>query len=138
MPLQALDTSTPAPEPLAAWAAAIASATDLCVLLDARAALVAASVGFAQLVGAPVAELAGRPLFPEILQVLDFSDGAPVSSAELGRTPPLLALSAGVLARSLLRVRRADRTCLTLDAVSTPVAGRDGIVAGSVTFIHTV
>jgi len=138
VPLQALDAGTPAPGPLAAWAAAIASATDLCVLLDARAALVAASGGFAQLVGVPVAELTGRPLFPEILQVLDFSDGALISSADLGRTPPLLALSAGVLARSLLRVRRADRSCLTLDAVSTPVAGADGIVAGSVTFLRTV
>jgi len=125
--------------PLATWAAAVRGASEACVLLDDQATVAAASPAFAELVGVPVAALTGARLFDSVLRVLDWGAEAPVRAEEAARVPPLLALSAGALARSLLRVRRRDGTCLTLDAVSSPLHGRpeDGIV-GSVTFLHLV
>lgn len=125
--------------PLAAWASAVRSASEACVLLDTQAAVAAASPAFAELVGVPMAELVGAQLFDTVLRVLDFNGGLPVPAEEVSRVPPLLALSAGALARSLLRVRRPDGTCLTLDAVSSPLhtASAEG-VQGSVTFLHLI
>lgn len=125
--------------PLAAWATAVRSASEACVLLDTGAAVAAASPAFAELVGVPLAQLAGARLFDTVLRVLDFNGGLPVPAEEVSRVPPLLALSAGALARSLLRVRRPDGTCLTLDAVSSPLHAASGDdVEGSVTFLHLI
>lgn len=125
--------------PLSAWANAVSDSSEPCVLLDTTAAVVAASPTFGELVRVPVAELVGVPLFETVLTVLDFNAGAPVPAEELSRVPPLVALSAGALARSLLRVRRRDGTSLTLDAVSSPLHGSpDGGIRGSVTFLHAI
>jgi len=124
---------------LAAWATAVCSASEACVLLDSNAAVAAASPAFADLIGVPLMELAGARLFETVLRVLDFNGGLPVPAEEVSRIPPLLALSAGALARSLLRVRRPDGACLTLDAVSSPLhTVSDGGVQGSVTFLHRI
>lgn len=125
--------------PLTAWAAAVSAASEPCVLLDHDAAVLAVSPAFAELVGVPVAQLTGALLFQTVLTVLDFRVGMPAPAEEVSRVPPLVALSAGALARSLLRVRRPDGTCLTLDAVSSPLHGSpDGEVDASVTFLHAV
>lgn len=125
--------------PLAAWANAVRSASEACVLLDAHARVAAASPAFAELVGVPPVELEGARLFETVLSVLDFNGGLPVPAEEVSRVPPLLALSAGALARSLLRVRRPDGTSLTLDAVSSPLhAASSAEVEGSVTFLHLI
>lgn len=140
-PLRELQPSEPVGSrgPLAAWAAAVRSASEPCVLLDTEAAVAAASAAFAELVGVPLAQLAGVRLFDTVLVVLDFNGGLPVPVEEVSRVPPLLALSAGALARSLLRVRRPDGTCLTLDAVSSPLhAASASVVQGSVTFLHRI
>lgn len=125
--------------PLTAWAAAVSDASEPCVLLDHGAAVLAASPAFAELVGVPVTRLTGALLFETVLIVLDFRAGMPAPPEEVSRVPPLVALSVGALARSLLRVRRRDGTCLTLDAVSSPLhASTDGDICGSVTFLHPV
>lgn len=114
-------------------------ASEACVLLDTAATVAAASPAFAEMVGMPVDQLVGAALFGTVLQVLDFNGGLPVPAGEVSRVPPLVALSAGALARSLLRVRRPDGVCLTLDAVSSPLhGGPANAVQGSVTFMHVV
>jgi len=134
----------PAPEPgggeiLARWTAAVRGASEPCVLLDLAATVTAASPAFAEMVGMSVHQLAGASLFGTVLQVLDFNGGLPVPAGEVSRVPPLVALSAGALARSLLRVRRRDGTSLTLDAVSSPLrGGPENAVQGSMTFMHVV
>lgn len=109
------------------------------MLLAADASVVAASRTFGELAGVPQPDLAGSRLFGGVLEVLDFGAGHPVSADELARVPPLLALTADALARSLLRVRRPDGSCVTVDAISSPVHGApDDGVRGSVTFMRLV
>lgn len=135
VPMPALDGAGA----LAAWAAAVRQAPECCVLLDADATVTAASAAFARLVGVPVVELSEARLFDTVLRVLDFAAGLPVPDEEVSRVPPLVALSAGVLARSLIRVRRRDGSSVTLDAVSSPLQSPQGDgVLGSVTFVHLV
>lgn len=124
---------------LAGWAAAVRDASECCVLLDQDGTVTAASAPFAELVRVPLAELTGAALFDSVLRVLDFDVGLPVPPDELSRVPPLVALSAGALGRSLIRVRRRDGSCVTFDAVSSPLHGPDPAgVRGSVTFLHLV
>lgn len=139
-PLHRLEpaAATPAMGPLEAWAVAVRGASEACVVLDVDAKVVAASSAFAGLVGVPASQLAGAGLFDTVLEVLDFGAGHPVGVDELARVPPLLALTAGALARSLLRVRRRNGSCVTVDAVSSPLHAAPEDVRGSVTFLHVV
>lgn len=140
-PLYRLEPSAPTPAygALEAWAVAVRGAAEACVLLDGDAKVVAASSTFSALTGVPAGQLVGDGLFDTVLEVLDFGAGHPVGVDELARVPPLLALTADALARSLLRVRRRDGSCVTVDAVSSPLhaATGDG-VQGSVTFVRVV
>lgn len=117
------------------WALAVAGATEPSLVIDADMIVVALSPSFEELLGLPVPAV-GRGLLDEVLELLDFADGAQLAAGEIGKIPPLLAISSGRLARGLLRVRCAQNFC-TLDAVATPVAEL-GVVTGSLTFFSLV
>jgi PAS domain-containing protein len=82
----------------------------------------------------------GRKLLPRVLRLLDFGpDARELTEGEVGKIPPLLALSSGRLARGLLRVRSANGSC-TLDAIATPLMddNKPLVVVGSLTFFTQV
>jgi hypothetical protein len=72
-----------------------------------------------------------------VMKLLDFGDGFELNPAEVDKTPPLLALSSGRLARGLMRVRDAGDATRTLDAISTPLI-EQGAITGSLTFFGEV
>ena len=117
------------------WAAAVADAAEASLVIDDEAVIVAISASFERLLGLthPVVD---RPLLDGVLQLLDFADGGALDNSEIMKTPPLLALSSGRLARGLVRVRSASGAC-TLDAIATPLV-QDEQVVGSLTFFSTV
>jgi hypothetical protein len=126
----------PAPTALQRWARAVVAATEPCLLIDADAVIVAASASCQRLFGS-ARPLAGRPLLDGAVRLLDFSpDGGALTDNEVGKIPPLLALSSGRLARGLIRVECAGGAC-TLDAIATPI-GEAGVVRGSLTFFSPV
>lgn len=104
------------------------------LVIDVRHMIVATSLPFEALVGLQ-RPAAGQGLL-EVLTLLDFANGAPLSDAEIGKIPPLLALSSGRLARGLLRLRCGDTAC-TLDAIATPLFS-GGATIGSLTFFSRV
>lgn len=117
------------------WAATVAEAAEPSLVIDERAVIVAVSASFEELLGLtePVVD---RPLLHGVLQLLDFADGGALDAAEIAKTPPLLALSSGRLARGLVRVRCATGP-RTFDAIATPLL-QDNEVVGSLTFFSTV
>jgi hypothetical protein len=121
---------------VAKWAKAAADAEEHCLVIDHGALIVAISASFEALLGLTVTAI-GRPMVGSVLKLLDFGDGLELDEAEIGKTPPLLALSSGRLARGLMRVRSADGSSRTLDAISTPLIEQDTI-AGSLTFFGEV
>jgi hypothetical protein len=129
-PRQTFDSS------LAKWAMAAADAEEHCLVIDHGALIVAISASFEALLGLTVTAI-GRPMVGSVMTLLDFGDGLELGDAEIGKTPPLLALSSGRLARGLMRVRGAGDTCCTLDAISTPLIEQSAIT-GSLTFFSEV
>jgi hypothetical protein len=130
---------TPARPPAAAaldrWARAVGDAEEPSLVIDARQVIIATSLAFESLVGLR-RPATGQGLLDGVLQLLDFANGAPLSDAEIGKIPPLLALSSGRLARGLLRLSCGETAC-TLDAIATPLfAG--GVTVGSLTFFSRV
>ncbi len=121
--------------PLGRWAAAVAGAQELCLVLDAEAVIVAASVPFERLLGSD-GPVAGRDVLDGVLGLVDFADGGTLAEDEVSKIPPILALTSGRLARGLLRLGSLDGAC-TLDAVATPLRTA-GAVAGSLTFFNPV
>lgn len=117
------------------WSVAVSAAAEPSLVIDDRAVIVAISASFDQLLGLTESAI-GRPMLDGVLQLLDFADGAELTDGEVGKTPPLLALSSGRLARGLMRVRCASGAC-TLDAIATPLV-EPGRIAGSLTFFSTV
>jgi PAS domain-containing protein len=120
------------------WYAAVAAAEDPCLLLDANGLVGAVSAPFLTLFGLEsAAEVLGRGLLDDLLELVDFSAGSSrLAAAELERIPPLLSLRSGGLARGLLRARVEGRV-RTVDAVTTAVR-TDGQVSGSLTFFSAV
>ncbi len=120
------------------WASTVAGAYEPCMVLDRRAHIAAASMPACRLLGfAGPDDAIGRWLFDHSLPLLDFtSEGAPLSDEDLQRIPPVLALSSGLLARGVLRVRTRD-DIITMDAVSTPLRDHE-VVIGSLTFFCVV
>ena len=129
-PRQTFDSS------LAKWAMAAADAEEHCLVIDHGALIVAISASFEALLGLTVTAI-GRPMVGSVMTLLDFGDGLELGDAEIGKTPPLLALSSGRLARGLMRVRGAGDTRCTLDAISTPLIEQSAIT-GSLTFFSEV
>lgn len=121
-------------ESLRGWGGLVHRAPEPCLVLDRSGHIVACSRACAYLLGVPDAVAAvGRPLLDGATHLVDFTAaGSRLSEWELGRVPPLLALTTGGLARGLLRLR-SPHGIRTVDAVATPL--RDGAdVAGSLTF----
>ena len=105
------------------------------LVIDASEVIVATSPAFESLVGLH-RPAAGQGLLDGVLQLLDFADGGELAGAEIGKIPPLLALTSGRLARGLLRLRCGDTAC-TLDAIATPLFS-GGATVGSLTFFSRV
>lgn len=126
----------PLADPLGHWVRAVAGAVEPCLVVDSDGVIVAMSpscVGLMSLRTSPV----GADLRTGPLRLIDFSaDGGKLSETEVGKVPPILAVSSGRLARGLIRVRVGD-TAVTLDAIATPI-GVTGEVAGSLTFFSPV
>jgi hypothetical protein len=117
------------------WAAAVAGAAEPCLVIDHRAVVVAMSAALEDVLGLTEPPV-GRRLLGGVLKLLDFADGDVLTDVEVGKIPPLLALSSSQLARGLLRVRCADGNC-TFDAIATPL-GEGDRVTGSLTFLIPV
>jgi len=126
----------PPPDPLGHWVRAVAGAVEPCLVIDKRAVIVAMSqqcVAMLGLTRSPV----GASLREGPLKLIDFSaTGEKLPDNEVGKVPPILAVTSERLARGLIRLR-CDGTTYTLDAIATPI-GPPNAVAGSLTFFSPV
>lgn len=121
------------------WVAAVRAAVEPCLVIDDSAEVVAVSPSACSLLGFAAPDIVvGRVLYAsDLLTLVDFSPvPATLPDAEVEKIPPLLALASGRLARGLMRVRSGTRV-VTIDAVATPLSGRNG-VSGSLTFFCVV
>jgi hypothetical protein len=118
------------------WAVAVTAGEEPSLLIDGDAVIVAMSESLEELLGLEESPV-GRGLLDGVLRLLDFGPGGgELTEGEVGKVPPLLALSSARLARGLMRVRCAGGAC-TLDAVAAPLLD-GGRVAGSLTFLSAV
>ena len=129
-------TRQPVESSLAKWAMAAADAEEHCLVIDHNALIVAISASFEALLGLTVSAI-GRPMVGDVMTLVDFGDGFELTPTEVDKTPPLLALTSGRLARGLMRVRAAGDATRTLDAISTPLIEQTAIT-GSLTFFGEV
>lgn len=123
------------------WSDTVSVAVEPCLLIDRATTIAAVSSSCCDLLGlgAPL-DVIGRALLESELRLLDFTAAAgELTEQDVGKIPPLLALTSGRLARGLLRVRclGAERADATVDAITTPILAPDG-VAGSLTFFAEV
>lgn len=125
----------PPASPLARWGGAVAGAEDGCVVLDRGGWIVSISLRAAALLGADRRQLLGKHLL-EVVPFVDFDSGGS-DPAYAPRVPPLLALSAGTLARGIVRVQTQTGR-RTLDIVAAPLLGTDGLIAGSLSFLSPI
>jgi hypothetical protein len=127
----------PPPDPLGHWVRAVAGAVEPCLVVDKRAVIVAMSqpcVAMLGLARPPV----GASLREGPLKLIDFgAAGDRLPDNEVGKVPPILAVTSGRLARGLIRVR-CDGSVYTLDAIATPIGGSPDSAAGSLTFFSAV
>jgi hypothetical protein len=126
----------PVHDPLGHWVRAVSGAVEPCLVIDNRAVIVAMSPSCVAMFGLPKSPV-GASLRTGPLRLIDFStSGDKLSDQEVGKVPPILAVTSGRLARGLIRVRCEDAVC-TLDAIATPI-GPPETVAGSLTFLSSV
>jgi PAS domain-containing protein len=137
-PSAAPDPDPDLPEPLAAWVAVASASPDACLVLDHRGRVAGCSEQAAELLGEMRQRMRGRVLVGDVIEVVDFSAQAGPGDFYSMRIPPLMALASDMPARGLLRVRHGDGRRVTLDAVSAPLHGSGGHVAGSVSFLVAV
>ena len=84
---------------------AVAGAVEPCLVIDKRGVIVAMSQPCVAMLGMPRAPV-GASLREGPLKLIDFSAaGDKLSEHEVGKVPPILAVSSGRLARGLVRVR---------------------------------
>ncbi|WP_432982248.1 hypothetical protein [Dactylosporangium sp. CA-233914] len=122
------------------WGTTVDGAAEPCLVIDAEQVVVAMSVSFEKMLGLAESPV-GRPLLGEdehegVLRLLDFGDGMALEQTEVARTPTLMALTSGRLARGLIRLRCAQGPC-TFDAIATPLV-EDEAVVGSLTFFSAI
>lgn len=119
------------------WASAVQLAAEPCLLLDRAGAVVALSPACAELFSIQAKNAVGRRLVDGVLHLLDFNAvSGELPGWDVDKTPPLLAIHTGGLARGLLRVPGEGGTS-TVDAISTPIREGDAVV-GSLTFFASV
>lgn len=120
------------------WAGAADDANEACLVIDSSGVIAAASPSACDLLGFDSAQaVIGQCLYDGVLPLLDFtSSAAALIGGDVRKTPPILALTSGRLARGLLRVRSAGEI-VTMDAVATPLC-ENGVVIGSLTFFCLV
>jgi hypothetical protein len=123
------------------WASRVADATEPCLVIDAKALIVATSASCCTLLGlGDPPSTVGRFLLDGVLRLVDFTAArGELTQTEIDKIPPLLALSSGRLARGLMRVHDGVDGGLdaTVDAISTPLW--DGTTAvGSLTFFSAI
>lgn len=117
------------------WAAAVTAAEEPSLVINDDEIIVAISASFAELLGRREPSVGLNLL--DVLLLLDFTaDGAELPEGEVGKIPPLLALSSAGLARGLVRLQCAGGSCM-FDAVAAPLTD-GGQVIGSLTFFSTV
>ena len=139
VPTSPQQAATPeVPEPLAAWVAVASGSPDACLVLDHRGRVAGCSEQAAELLGESTQRMRGRVLVGDVIEIVDFSAQAGPGDSYALRIPPLLALASEMPARGLLRVRHGDGRRITLDAVSAPLHGSNGHIAGSVSFLAAV
>jgi PAS domain-containing protein len=112
--------------------------TDACLVLDDRGRVAGCSPPAAEMLGELRQTMLGRVLVGDVIELVDFSAAAGPGDSYAMRIPPLLALTSEMPSRGLLRVRHGNGKRVTLDAVSAPVHGPSGILAGSVSFFAAV
>jgi PAS domain-containing protein len=118
------------------WARAVADASEACLVINSDIKIVALSASCHEMLGLRE-DAVGQGLLDGVLQLLDFGDGGALTDGEVGKIPPLLALSSGQLARGLVRVVCPEGGTPTLDAIATPLF--DGsTIAGSLTFFSLI
>ncbi|GAA0724399.1 hypothetical protein Drose_37705 [Dactylosporangium roseum] len=117
------------------WGDTVADAAEPSLVIDDQSLVVAVSASLEDLLGLTEPAV-DRPLLDGVLQLLDFADGGALDAAEVAKTPPLLALKSGRLARGLVRVRCAAGP-RTFDAIAAPLIQDDQVV-GSLTFFSAV
>jgi hypothetical protein len=134
-----LGTVTPPPpvhDPLGHWVRAVSGAVEPCLVVDDRAVIVTMSQSCVDMFGLTRPPV-GASLRDGPLRLIDFStSGGDLSENEVGKVPPILAVTSGRLARGLIRVR-CNGSVSTLDAIATPI-GPAETVAGSLTFFSPV
>lgn len=122
------------------WAATVVEANEPCLVINAQAAIVAASASCAQLIGlSDPAAAHGRQLRDALIPLVDFTAAqAKLDRSEADKIPPLLAIASGLMARGLIRlVCPESNHATTLDTISTPLVD-GGTVVGSLTFFAKV
>jgi hypothetical protein len=126
----------PVHDPLGHWVRAVSGAVEPCLVIDDRAVIIAMSQSCVAMFGLTKSPI-GASLREGPLRLIDFSaDGSKLSDHEVGKVPPILAVTSGRLARGLIRVR-CNGSVSTLDAIATPI-GPAETVAGSLTFFSPV
>jgi PAS domain-containing protein len=118
------------------WSNAVADAAEACLVINADTVITALSPACAQVLGLTEDPI-GRQLLDGVLRLLDFGHGGALTDAEVGKIPPLLALSSGQLARGLFRVVCDHGETATVDAIATPLRDESEIV-GSLTFLSPI
>jgi PAS domain S-box-containing protein len=121
--------------PLAHWQAAVETASDACLVLDALGAVVSVSPAAVDALGCADDKVRGRKLL-DVIDVVDLDTGASHPDYAV-RITPLATLGGRGLMRSLMRLRRPDGTLTTLDSTSAPLHDADGETIGSVSFFAT-
>jgi PAS domain-containing protein len=130
------------PEPdddgaLAHWVRAARESLDACLVVDAGGAVAGLSATAADLLGTSAASLVGR-LLDDVLNLVDFTDGAQEARGAARRIPPLIAVRENSLSRGMMRVRLPDGARLMLDAIAAPIHDGDRRAVGAVSFLASV
>jgi PAS domain-containing protein len=118
------------------WSAAVAASYDACFVIDTNGIVISASADAADLLGVADGMVIGRHIL-DVVTLVDLESGAP-NPDYAPRITPLVVLDAAGLARSIMRVRRRDRSIATLDSSSAPIHDAHGDLLGSVTFLGRI
>jgi PAS domain S-box-containing protein len=122
---------------LAHWVSAARSSLDACLVVDAGGTVAGLSPTAAEMLGTAAHGLVGRPL-DDVLNLIDFTDGAQEARGAARRIPPLIAVRENSLSRGMMRVRLPDGGRRMLDAVAAPIHDNDRRPIGAVSFLASV